>query len=124
MPALAAIEETTSQDITTEPAEGGVTVGREKIGRASSFCLSLGPEPGILLTTLPVIFGALEGKIFSSTEAAGDLQQDFGIRARFSRRGHSLSDTRYTTLGGGHSAFLFFVQRTGENDVRVMCGFV
>ena len=57
-------------------------------------------------------------------EAAGELEQDFGIGARFSWRRHGLPDSRDAPLGGGHGAFLLLMQRAGENDIRVVRGFV
>ena len=63
-------------------------------------------------------------KCFSGPEASGEFEQDVGVRARFSRRSHGLADAHDAALGGGHGAFLLFVQRAGENDVRVVRGFV
>ena len=57
-------------------------------------------------------------------EAAGEFEQDFGIRARFSWRRHGLPDPRDPALGGGHGAFLLLMQGAGEDDVRVVRGFV
>src|SRR4029453_17760106 len=40
------------------------------------------------------VFGTAKRKILFGPEAAGELEQDFGIGARFSRRRHGLPDSR------------------------------
>src|SRR4029450_13754208 len=70
------------------------------------------------------VFGTAKRKILFGPEAAGELEQDLGINARFSRRRHGLPDSRHATLGGGHGAFRLLMQRAGENNVRIVRGFV
>src|SRR4029453_13516265 len=70
------------------------------------------------------VFGTAKRKILFGPEATGELEQDFGIGARISRRRHGLPDSRNPALRRGHGAFLLLMQRASKNDIRVVRGFV